>query len=236
MESGDSFLFDEQVISITSQSREHSYALIIDAINRAVRASFERVHDLYSEPELKADDKRVHEVTEEEKSSNSNSPSDEQNVQALKAALLAKFGSSNDKAWQTFSKDGAIGKKEWRKIIRKTMPTITQAETKILRKALPKSVNLVEFSDWLEGGKGQKKAEDESSSPTIDESNFADLPVEVCWSRSLASLLIVLYPLFRYQSCQARSSQDHTPMNSLLLHYWILLASTRHQLQLPRAE
>ena len=113
-------------------------------------------------------------------SSNSNSPSDEQNVQALKAALLAKFGSSNDKAWQTFSKDGAIGKKEWRKIIRKTMPTITQAEIKTLRKALPKSVNLVEFSDWLEGDKGQKKAGDESISPTTDESNFADLPVEVC--------------------------------------------------------
>ena len=78
MESGDSFLFDEQVISITSQGREHSYALIIDAIKRAVRASFtskqmtstpipssasveatqstpERVHDLDSEPESKAD-------------------------------------------------------------------------------------------------------------------------------------------------------------------------------------
>ena len=200
MESGDSFLFDEQVISITSQGREHSYALIIDAINRAVRTSFtskqttlipsaavveapqstpERIHDLDSEPESKADDKRVHEATEEETSGSSNSPSDEQNVQALKAALLAKFGSSNDKAWQTFSKDGAIGKKEWRKIIRKTMPTVTQAETKSLRKALPKSANLVEFSDWLEGDKGQKKAADESISPTTDESNLADLPVEV---------------------------------------------------------
>jgi hypothetical protein len=205
MESGDSFLFDEQVISVTSQGREHSYALIIDAIKRAVCASFtskqmtptptpssasveatqstpERRHDLDSEPELKSDDKRVHEASEEERSSNSSSPSDEQNVQALKAALLAKFGSSNDKAWQTFSKDGAIGKKEWRKIIRKTMPTtITQAEIKTLRKALPKSVNLVEFSDWLEGDKGQKKQDkDESSSPTTDESNFAVLPVEVC--------------------------------------------------------
>ena len=200
MESGDSFLFDEQVISITSQGREHSYALIIDAIKRAVRASFtskqttlipspaaveatqseaEHIHDLDSEPELKADDKRVHEANEEEKGSNSNSPSDEQNVQALKAALLAKFGSSTDKAWQAFSKDGAIGKKEWRKIIRKTMP-ITQAEIKTLRKALPKSVNLVAFSDWLEGDKGQKKAADESISPTTDESNLAHLPVEVC--------------------------------------------------------
>ena len=84
------------------------------------------------------------------------------------------------KPWQTLSKDGAIGKKEWRKIIRKTMPTITQAETKTLRKALPKSVNLVEFSDWLERDKDQKKAGDESSRPTTDELILADLPVEVC--------------------------------------------------------
>ena len=45
---------------------------------------------------------------------------------------------------------------------------------------MPKSVNLVEFADWLEGDKGQKKAGDESVSPTTDESNFAGLPVEVC--------------------------------------------------------
>jgi hypothetical protein len=208
MESGDSFLFDEQVISITSQGREHSYALIIKAIKRAIRASFaskqttpilspasveatqstpepqskaddERVHDLDSEPESKADDKRVHDETEEERSGNNNS-SGSNNVQTLKAALLANFGSSNDQAWQTFSKDGAIGKKEWRRIIRKMMPTMSQEETKRLRKALPKSVNLVDFSDWLRGDKGQKKAEDESSSPTTDESNLADLPVEVC--------------------------------------------------------
>ena len=57
---------------------------------------------------------------------------------------------------------------------------ITQTEIKTLRKALPKSVNLVDFSDWLEGGKSQKKSGDESISPTIDESNLADLPVEVC--------------------------------------------------------
>ena len=100
-------------------------------------------------------------------------------MKALKAALLAKFGSSNDKAWQMNSKDGAIGKKEWRKIIRKMMATITQAETQTLRKALPKSVNLVAFSDWLEGDNGQKKAGDESISPTTDESNLAHLPVEV---------------------------------------------------------
>jgi hypothetical protein len=198
MESGDSFLFDEQVIAITSQGREHSYTLIIDAIKRAIRASFksqqttpipslapqstpERIHDLDSEPESKTDDKRVHEATEEEKGAKSSSPSDEQNVQALKAALLAKFGSPNDKVWQAFSKDGAIGKKEWRKVIRKTMPTITQAEIKTLRKVLPKSVNLVEFSDWLGGDKGQKKkAKTESISPTTDESHLADLPVEVC--------------------------------------------------------
>ena len=118
MESGDSFLFDEQVISITSQSREHSYALIIDAIKRAIRASFtskqttpvtspasveaiqptpERAHDLASEPESKADDKRVHDETEEERSGNNNSSGN--NVQTLKAALLANFGSSNDQAW-----------------------------------------------------------------------------------------------------------------------------------------
>ena len=42
MESGDSFLFDEQVISVTSQGREHSYTLIIEAIKRAVQAASKR--------------------------------------------------------------------------------------------------------------------------------------------------------------------------------------------------
>lgn len=81
-----------------------SYDLIIAAIESAI--VYCRNHDTL-QPQSKAKGKRIHEDAEDEGSgSNSRNSSANRIVKALKAALLAKFGFPNDKAWQAINKDG----------------------------------------------------------------------------------------------------------------------------------
>ena len=97
MESGDSFLFDEQVISVTSQGREHSYTLIIEAIKRAVQAASKRKSTVLTPA-----------ATSEAQNPQLGCVHDEQDdtpQMELMAALYSKFGTAKA-AFDTFSNEG----------------------------------------------------------------------------------------------------------------------------------
>jgi hypothetical protein len=172
MESGDSFLFDEQVISITSQGREHSYTLIIDAIKRAARASFTTKQTTPTPPpvevsvEHQSKPDRVHEL-------------DDNSQTELMAALHSKFGSAAV-AFDSFCNDeGTIGKKEWKRLTKRMLPTISNVLAKALRKKLPKRVTKVQFLELLGEVKPTDKQDSTNKSPTYTSSQLTELPSDV---------------------------------------------------------
>ena len=71
-------------------------------------------------------------------------------------ALQSKYGTGKA-AFGVFSNDDTIGKKEWKKIIKRMLPIMPQADAKALRKKLPKKVNLAQFSELM----GEVKPKDE---------------------------------------------------------------------------
>jgi hypothetical protein len=165
MESGDSFLFDQQVISITSQGREHSYALIIEAIQRAVKVAFTRKQ---TAPKLPA----TTEVAQSNLGDVHEPDGDSQTE--LMAALRLKFETA-EAAFASFSNEkGIISKKEWRYIIKKLLP---KANAKKMRKQLPKKVSLVQFCEMA--GELKDKEVSESEIRPLPSSHLADLPSEV---------------------------------------------------------
>ena len=115
MESGHEYLFDEQVITYTTQGREHSHALIIEAIERAVQsASSQQQTALEPEPAAEAETAeapqpkadRVHDI-------------DDDSQHELMAALWSKFGTAKA-AFDSFSnEEGIIGKKELRQMVKR---------------------------------------------------------------------------------------------------------------------
>ena len=94
----------------------------------------------------------------------------------LRAALIEKYGSAKQ-AFKSFNKDGVVTKREWKRIIKKTIPmTMTMADVKLLRKGLPKKASLREFCAFV-GGSEEFEAEATTSEAT--DSRFAELPSEV---------------------------------------------------------
>ena len=69
-------------------------------------------------PQSKSD--RVHEI-------------DDDSQHELMAALWSKYGSAKA-AFDSFSNDGTIGKKEMRQMVKKTLPTMLKAQAKALQK------------------------------------------------------------------------------------------------------
>ena len=117
MESGHSHLFDEQVIAYSTQGREHSHILIVGLVQRAVQSASRQQHTtaVVETHQSKAD--HLHDFDED--------PQTE-----LMAALCSKFGTAKA-AFDSFSNDdGTIGKKEWRRMIKKTLPAMAKADAK----------------------------------------------------------------------------------------------------------
>jgi hypothetical protein len=171
MEGGDSFLFDEQVISVTSQGREHSYSLIIEAIKRAVQEAFKRKRTALTPPPtseaLEPQLDRVHD------------DQDETPQMELMAALHAKFSTAKAAFGSFSNEEGTIGKKEWRRMIKKMLPTMLQADCKMLRKKLPKKVSLVQFCELMGEDKPKGKQASADESTLHPPSHLAKLPDEV---------------------------------------------------------
>ena len=169
--------YNVQVIAYSTQSREHSYSLIIEAIKCAVQASLTKDKSAPTEPEppLQPTTDRVHETDDDDHSANASDAKKADPKTELREALLAKFGSARG-AYESFSKNNAIGKREWRRIIRKTLPSISVSSSKALRKQLP-NMSLSEFSEFM--GEAKTKNKHESASKSEEASDLADLPVEV---------------------------------------------------------
>ena len=94
----------------------------------------------------------------------------------LRAALLAKYGSAKQ-AFKSFNKDGVVTKREWKRIIKKTVAmTMTGADMKLLRKGLPKKASLQEFCAFVGGS---EDLDEEVATTETADSRFAKLPPEV---------------------------------------------------------
>ena len=151
--------------------------MIIKAVKRAVQISFEQTPIPKAEAEAAAETPqpktdRVHETDDDStKATPAVTTTDPQ--MELKAALLAKFGSAK-LAHKSFCKNGTIGKKEWRRVIRKVLPSMTVEDAKALRKKLPKNASLAKFVEWI----GEENTS-VSESPSSEATDLADLPVEV---------------------------------------------------------
>jgi hypothetical protein len=189
MESGHAHLFDEQVIAYSTQSREHSHSLIIEAIERAVQSASRQnqivavvetpqskpgsahdlVDDVQTDPMVakaqQAKTGRVHEL-------------DDGLQTELMTSLRSKFGISKA-AFDSFSNEGAIGKKDWRRMIKKMLPTISKADARAMSKQLPKAVNLAQFSELMDEGKRKDEQASASEISSHSSSHLARLPGDV---------------------------------------------------------
>ena len=164
-----------------------SHDLILAAIRRAITycthhntltiqtAGELRVHETEEDADQKAD------ATD----TDTNTPKDQLTI--LKDALLAKFGSA-EAAFKHFNKEGVVAKKEWKRIVKKTLVNVpmTGGDMKALRKALPKKSNLADFCAFIGGPSQTSKAEIGNTEKTnlskerkASSKQLADLPPEV---------------------------------------------------------
>ena len=190
MESGDSFLFDEQVISITTQGREHSHSLIIKAIKRAVQAAYDIKQtvpaaeavaeasppnaDHTTDPQMEL--MRIHKIASDDASSAhskvANAPSADARIKIL---LLEQYGSAASVFDALTGKDGNISKKILKKVCKRLLPSSSAEEIKALRKKLQKLGSVSAVAAFLGAGGS-------SGSPTkrvTGDSHLAALPPEV---------------------------------------------------------
>ena len=112
----------------------------------------------------------------------------------LKDAVVAAFGSARA-AFDAQSKKGAVGKKEWKKLIKKAMPSLGQESLKLLRKRLPNRMTWNDFStffgDTQETGSSLDKGQAGRKEDRAEISGMAALPPEVLEVRH-SSLMCVL--------------------------------------------
>jgi hypothetical protein len=97
-------------------------------------------------------------------------------VDVLKSVVIKKYGNA-EAVWKIFNKDGVVGKKEWKRIIKKTNISMTATESKALRKLLPNKATIAEFCSFV-GGFSKEPATEQSNSQTQDP-GLAKLPTEV---------------------------------------------------------
>ena len=172
------WLFDSQVISFTTQNRDACIDLMISAIRRAIQ--YCRTHDTLTATIKEKETKRK----EKKEQATDVHESDAELEAELKEAVIATFGSAKP-AFDAHSKHGVVGKKEWRKLLKKVMPSLKQEASKQLRKRLPNRMSWVEFSTFI-GGSGQSGSSSDKGTASDNEpeagsasSVVASLPPEV---------------------------------------------------------
>ena len=95
----------------------------------------------------------------------------------LKESLIEKYGTAKA-AFGAFSREGAVTKKEWKRMIKKLLPKLSQEDAKKLKKKLPKKLGLDKFCTFV-GGSPQVESVDTKKSKD-EESRLTQLPAEVC--------------------------------------------------------
>ena len=100
----------------------------------------------------------------------------------LKEAVIAVFGSARA-AFDAISKDGVIGKKEGKKLIKRALPSLKQGHAKWLRKRLPNRLSLIDFCSFIDGTEdGAISSTDKAkrdTSQNAESSGLPSLPPEV---------------------------------------------------------
>ena len=143
MEKDYGFLFDEQVISYTAQSREFANTLIVAATRRAIRMAHQQQEQQQQQKQKQQQQQQQQPPPPAPTKAAANEDAavihaDRSNVlvDKFKEALLSKYGSS-EKAFHSMNKKGAVSKKEWKKTLTRLMPELTGFQIKSLRKQLP---------------------------------------------------------------------------------------------------
>ena len=162
-----------------TQSRDHSYELIVKAIKRATAGAFAANAPLL-QPMNEQDGaaaSKLHKSPAESNTSNDALPSLEAQ---LRAAILETYTGSST-AFQALSKSGSITKKGWKKCLPQLLPSLGEDEKKKLRKKLRRVQNAESFAEFVDGASATT---DKASSFNRAEGNtgtvgLAALPVEV---------------------------------------------------------
>ena len=182
MEKGYGYLFDEQVISHTTQGREHSNALIVEATRRAIHLAHEQSTPTRTSSPVPAPAEAPAPVPDKapasvEAAAGVHVDKKVALVDAFKKALLSKHGSA-EKAFKSMSKNGQVSKTEWKKALLRLMPELNVLEFKSLRKQLPKKLKTKAFIAFVNPTADMI----ESEAPSVTgqaRTSLADLPNEV---------------------------------------------------------
>ena len=172
-------LCSRKVISYSSQGRDHAIDLIISAIRSAIE--YCASHDTLTSTTIEAK-----ESTPEDKQEKADVRESDGAITAglesqLKEAVIAVFGSARA-AFDAYSKDGAVGKKEFKKLVKKCLPSLKPAEAKRLRRSLPNQLSSVDFCSYIGGPQDTGSSTDKGKtkkSRGADSSGLASLPPEV---------------------------------------------------------
>ena len=186
MEKDYGFLFDEQVISYTAQSREFANAPIVAATRRAIQMAHQQHKKQKQEQQQEQQEEEPPPPTSTKAAANKGAAvihADQSNVlvDTFKKAILPKYGSS-EKAFHSMNKKGVVSKKEWKKAQMRLMPELTVPQSKSLRKQLPKKVKLeasIRFVVGAEAVKSESKSVGDQQSSEKSCAGLADLPDEV---------------------------------------------------------
>ena len=167
------------MISFSTQNRDHVYSLIASAIRRSIE--YCRTNNTLTAP-IKEDEPKP-ETQQEEPDIHELDAADTSGLESqLKQAVVTVFGSARP-AFDTYAKDGTVGKKELKKLIKRVLPSLTPGETKRLRKVLPSRMSSVDFCAFIGGpedtGSSAGKAKNKASSKESESSGLASLPPEV---------------------------------------------------------
>jgi hypothetical protein len=120
---------------------------------------------------------------------------DDDSQTELMAALHSKFSTAKA-AFDSFSNaQGTIGKKELRRMIKKMLPTLSKIEAKSLKKMLPETVSLAQFSKLMDRVKPkdvQTSASESAPHPSSHLAQLCLLPVmcQCCQLRSSRALML----------------------------------------------
>ena len=133
---GYNFLFAQQIINYQSQSREHAYKLIQAAIEEAIRKCPSATAKLGKiDQKLHSDSIKVAKIAGKQHGGSFHAGSDP--LAALKHSLRASYGSAHQ-AFAAINKNGAVGPRQWRKVIKKLLKQhCSPKQIKALRKLLP---------------------------------------------------------------------------------------------------
>ena len=173
------------MISYNSQGRDHAIDLIISAIRSAIQ--YCASHDTLTSATVttKAKESKPDE-TKQQKADVHETADDAVDTDGLEAqlkeAVITVLGSAKA-AFDALSKDGVMGKKEGKKLIKRALPSLKPGHAKWLRKRLPGRMSLVDFCSFIDGteeaaiSSNDKAKRDKSKD--AESSGLASLPPEV---------------------------------------------------------